>query len=773
MGPWDRASAAQIVASLPQIPTWSHPLSRDDRPRQKAALAVLEWLSTFAGGGWQARWEAAAVHDASWIDRVIDAFPGRANCRRMVLVGAMNGLLLRQVMAPSYRFLERYRANQLFVQVAAVIAPQAFARIERAVSQTKMTPAQTSQAMTAIAKMVLHTGRAPDELTQHDILQFRAEGLAARGAGHPQPARGSHAAWDLLRAAGIITGHQHLVEAVRGGQRSTGELVDRYHLRCGDVRDVLVRYLEERRPALDYATFRPLVATLAGRFWADLEAHHPDIDSLHLADDVAQAWKQRLSRVVTRRGEAKRTDYIEHLLRVRAFYLDLAQWALEDPSWARWAVPCPIRAADTFGIFHKRRAVVAKMHQHVRELLPQLSTLTDTADTYRTDQAQLLATATATAVGDSFTHVGLTYQRAGYTSSPATNGHTPTPDILAVNPATGERINLTRREDEAFWAWAVIETLRHTGVRIEEMLEITQLALVSYRLVDTGEIVPLLQIVPSKTDSERLLLVSPELAHVLASIISRLRAAGNGAVALVRRYDSHELITGPALPHLFQRRRGFRNEVITRTTAQKLLNMTMARAGLTDATGAPLHCTPHDFRRMFATDAVTGGLPVHIAARLLGHQNLSTTQAYIAVFQDDLVRTYRAFLDQRRATRPTAEYREPTDPEWQAFEQHFALRKLELGSCARPYGTPCKHEHACIRCPMLRMDPRQRARLAEIIRSLGERIGEARANGWLGEVQGLQTSLDAAVVKLAALDRQPGLSKAIPLGLPLLSGDQR
>jgi hypothetical protein len=33
----------------------------------------------------------------------------------------------------------------------------------------------------------------------------------------------------------------------------------------------------------------------------------------------------------------------------------------------------------------------------------------------------------------------------------------------------------------------------------------------------------------------------------------------------------------------------------------------------------------------------------------------------MAVFQDDLIRSYRAFLDKRRAIRPAGEYREPTD----------------------------------------------------------------------------------------------------------------
>jgi hypothetical protein len=54
---------------------------------------------------------------------------------------------------------------------------------------------------------------------------------------------------------------------------------------------------------------------------------------------------------------------------------------------------------------------------------------------------------------------------------------------------------------------------------------------------------------------------------------------------------------------------------------------------------------------------------------------------------------------------------------------------------------------------MMRVDPQQRPRLITIIRNLGDRIAEARLNGWLGEVEGLQTSLDAARTKLVALDR--------------------
>ena len=74
---------------------------------------------------------------------------------------------------------------------------------------------------------------------------------------------------------------------------------------------------------------------------------------------------------------------------------------------------------------------------------------------------------------------------------------------------------------------------------------------------------------------------------------------------------------------------------------------------------------------------------------------------------------------------------------------------------------------------MLRVSPRQRPRLIEIIRNLGERISEARMNGWLGEVQGLEVSLEAAKRKLVSLDRSLERSRnngPIDLAAPVIGG---
>jgi hypothetical protein len=192
------------------------------------------------------------------------------------------------------------------------------------------------------------------------------------------------------------------------------------------------------------------------------------------------------------------------------------------------------------------------MHQRVRERLPHLPGLADTAQRCRAEMTALLDAANECEPGEVFDHAATRYRRIMGKSTDKTPRSPAKLSVGVENLTSGELINLTRREDEAFWAWAIIEVLRHSGVRLEELLEITHLALVSYTLPDTGEIVPLVHIVPSKSNEERLLLISPELASVLATVITRLRNDNAGNVALVARYDQHERVTGPPLPHLFQ-----------------------------------------------------------------------------------------------------------------------------------------------------------------------------------------------------------------------------
>lgn len=676
-------------------------------------------------------------------------------------------------MLPGYGFLAQRRTS-LVRDTTVSITPHVFETVARAATRRGFDRDHHAQAECALAKVLLHTGRGLDELTEQDLLDYRHWAIEG---GRKIPT-GLSTAWDLLRDIGVLSTNLPLHRSTAKGQLSCAQLVDRYNIACRPIRDVLVRYLDERRPSLDYSTLQGLASRLAGVFWADIERHHPDIDTLALPPEVAEAWKHRVAFRApdSNHGPGLRASRFHVLMNVRAFYLDIAQWALEDPSWAPWAAPSPVRRSDlTKQVEKARKETRARMHQRVRERLPRLPELVDTATDHLAAQQALLTAASATVVGDRFDYNGHTWRRiASAEGRPIGRIRYRPTVILAENTVTGEIADVTQREDEAFWSWAIIETLRHTGIRIEELEEITHLALVSYQLPDTREVVPLLQIVPSKSNEERLLLVSPELASVLATVISRLRADNDSVIPLVARYDPSERTTSPPLPHLFQRRFSLRQTVMSNRMIRDLINDTLARAGITDHAGQPLRFTPHDFRRIFASEAIASGLPIHIAARLLGHATVTTTEAYLAVFQEDLIRSYRAFLDARRDARPPEEYREPTNDEWREFQQHFHARKVALGDCARPYGSPCQHEHSCIRCPMLRISPRQRPRLIEIIRNLTDRITEARMNGWLGEVQGLQVSLTKAKEKLTSLDRSQERTRRrtgpVQLGMPIITG---
>lgn len=252
-------------------------------------------------------------------------------------------------------------------------------------------------------------------------------------------------------------------------------------------------------------------------------------------------------------------------------------------------------------------------------------------------------------------------------------------------------------------------------------------------------IVPLLHIVPSKNDQERLIPMSPELVKILVEVQRRARGTSQ-AIPLSTRYDPNDKTFSEALPHLFARLVGPTQNVLSYHYVRSLLNGIAAHARLTDG-GSPVSFTPHDFRRLFAAELVGSGLPLHIVSTLLGHLNLETTRGYTAVVPEHVIQAHHAIIERRRQTRPDHESRAATAGEWNEFEQHFLLRRVALGTGHRPYATPCVHEHACVKCRFLQVDPAQASRIEDMTDNAEQRLVEAREHQWLGEVSALEESL--------------------------------
>jgi integrase len=705
---------------------------------------MLDWLESQPGHTWQERWVASGADRAStrWNEPLIETLaagrPAGDQKARLLTTMGICQLLLVRLIRPGYPWLYAHKLSRFWEQARERFDPQGFARLAAHLEETgRWCGRDQAIAFCQLTRMLVRNGGTLADVSVADCLEADAAMRAARES------RCAGLYYDLLFEAGFLPeGSPPSIRAAKRRPLTVEELVGGYGIACTPIRDVFVDYLRERQGALDYSSLRCLVNYLVLNFWKDLEAHHPQISSLHLTPKMAAGWKERLKylRHGTSSG-AIRKDPAAVILAVRAFYSDIAHWALDEPArWGPWAAPNPIRPADTAIQAKVRRQQTARMHQRTRELAPALPKLMAAVRDRHRAARRLLTAAQAAGGGQEFEAGGARLVRHIAKADLLPGAGQGSRRVYAIDPATGKRRDLTFEEDDAFWAWAAAEILRHTGIRMEEMLELTHHSFTAYRLPGTGELIPLLQIAPSKTDRERLLVVSPELAEVLTTIISRIRG-DRQALPLTPRYDVRERLTSPPMPYLMQRRHGPYWRVISDRHLQTMLTRALAASGLGDAGGKPLHYTPHDFRRIFATEAVAAGLPLPILAKLMGHQNLVTTQGYAAIYPKDVIQHHRAFIERRRELRPSPEYRQPTDAEWEEFLGHFERRKVELGVCARAYGRPCQHEHACIRCPMLRPDPQQIPRLTEIIDNLQARLGEAHHHGWLGGVpRGFRTA---------------------------------
>ena len=434
-----------------------------------AALAVA-WLGDQPGDTWQQRWLASGAEAAGrgwkqacvpWLDRRGIHIGQRLDLLSIGVILAVCADIIR----PSLGWLAAPGVSTwaLARNLQMSRDPDGFAALQSSCAADARVTAPARQAtMGRAAILVAAGGGTLSEVTAGDFLEL----LDAEAQTQPRHDY-SAVSWRMLRQLGVFgpAAPTALAELRTTGQRTPAELIGRYRLACQPVRDLLVDYLQERQPALDYASLNHLAQHLGRWFWQDLEHHHPGIDTLRLPPEVATAWKQRLrSKITVPRpgGAAQRGPRLScrhTLLAVRALYLDLAQWAAEDPArWGRWAAPSPVTKAD-INWRKETRHCKSRMDARTRERLPLLPALVRHAAQRHQHAEELLRAACQTRPGATFTAAGQTLIRS--------LTRAPTPRVWAEDPVTGKRQDLTREEDQAFWTWAIIEVLRATGVRVE------------------------------------------------------------------------------------------------------------------------------------------------------------------------------------------------------------------------------------------------------------------------------------------------------------------
>ena len=460
--PATRATRTEALVRLTGTPfVATNPSSQDTRVL--GVGLVLDWLADQPGLTWQDRWlgSGADAVGATWRQvstRWLHERGHRVPSRQAALSEALPVLISADLIRPSLHWLLAGTAGQrsLVRNLAASRDPGGFARL-RALCEGDpgVTGVARNQTLYRSALIVAAKGGPLADITVGDVMElFAAEDAGPRA----NPATGRTLFYRSLRELGVL-GEQapgSLRELRTCGQRTPEELIDRYRLVCRPVRDLLVDYLRERQPALDYTSVDALSYHLGMRFWADIEAHHPGVDSLALPAEVAQGWKRRL-RTTTKtttsrtgqktRLEVPRINYRECLTPVRAFYLDLAHWAVEDPGrWGPWVAPCPVGEEEINRRKDKRHRK-SRMDARTRERLPVLPVVVRSVGQRRETTGALLEAGRRAKPGERFAAAGTSLVRSvlGQRSDPT--------KVWAEDPATGKRRDLSREEDHAFWAW--------------------------------------------------------------------------------------------------------------------------------------------------------------------------------------------------------------------------------------------------------------------------------------------------------------------------------
>ena len=139
---------------------------------------------------------------------------------------------------------------------------------------------------------------------------------------------------------------------------------------------------------------------------------------------------------------------------------------------------------------------------------------------------------------------------------------------------------------------------------------------------------------------------------------------------------------------------GARRDAIPPATIRKLISNALAPTGLKDATGKPLAYLPHDFRRfLHRRHPSTACCPRTSQLRAPRHQRHPRKRTRPSTPTTRSAPTGPSST-RRRPCGPPRNTAPPPTREWEEFPGHFEMPQVALGTCGRPYGTPCIHEHA-------------------------------------------------------------------------------
>lgn len=162
---------------------------------------------------------------------------------------------------------------------------------------------------------------------------------------------------------------------------------------------------------------------------------------------------------------------------------------------------------------------------------------------------------------------------------------------------------------------AILEVLFSTGLRVSELCSLDR-----YIDLERGEVS-----VRGKGSKIRLVFLSDRAKKTIKTYLDK-RSDTEEALFISLTKAKEPKIIGRIIPR----------------TVERLVEHYATKAGIAT------HVHPHTIRHVFATDLLIGGADLRSVQELLGHQNVSTTQIYTHLTNQELREVHQAFHGRRR-----------------------------------------------------------------------------------------------------------------------------
>jgi len=272
--PATRQSRGQVQDRLAREPFVTDN-AHTEKIRRRGLTFLLDWLEDQPGATWQERWLASGADAAgtAWRKDPASWLHGQglsAGWRLDALASALLAAISADVVRPALGWLvvKATGPGSLVRHLARSRDPEGFARLRALCdADPHVSAVSGSHTVYRAAELVAAKGGRLGDITVGDFLELLDTELDTLASVPGDVA----VSYQMLHTTGIF-GHDapaSLREIRSAGQRTPEELIDRYRLQCRPVRDLLVDYLRERQPVLDYTSLKSLACSLGMLFWQD------------------------------------------------------------------------------------------------------------------------------------------------------------------------------------------------------------------------------------------------------------------------------------------------------------------------------------------------------------------------------------------------------------------------------------------------------------------------------------------------------------------------